>query len=74
MDDKVDKSNLCLYMLSIFSANESLISQINGSDFTAWYAEVLVVRNWVLRKNTQHTAFRWIRVYRRDIAAKTDKN
>jgi len=25
-------------------ANELLISQLNGSNFTAWYAEVLVAR------------------------------
>ncbi len=31
-------------MLSIFSANELFISQLNGPNFTAWYAEVLVAR------------------------------
>jgi len=29
-------------MLSIFSISELFISQISGSNFTAWYAEVLV--------------------------------
>ncbi len=31
-------------MLSTFSANELFISQLNGSNFTAWYAEVLIAR------------------------------
>jgi len=28
-------------MLSIFSANELFISQLNGPDFTAWYAMLI---------------------------------
>jgi len=31
-------------MLSIFAANKLFISQLNASNFTAWYTEVLVAR------------------------------
>jgi len=31
-------------MLSIFSANEVFICQLNGSNFTAWYAEVFAAQ------------------------------